>query len=94
MTRVRLNADLRKTERLLRDMKDMSGAESPPKLILTNHCQICEFRQRCHEQALKDDNISLLRGLGEKEIRTSARKASSRLPSLHTHFGHGEKAND
>jgi len=72
--KVRLNADLRKTERLLRELKEMSGAESPPKLILNDHCQICAFRQRCYEQALKEDNISLLRSLGMKEIKNYARK--------------------
>ena len=73
-TRVRLNADLRKTERLLREVKEMVGAESPPRLILNDHCQVCEFRQRCHDQAVQEDNISLLRGMGEKEIKSYARK--------------------
>ncbi len=73
-TRVRLDGDLRKTERLLRELKEMVGAESPPKLILNDHCQICEFRQRCHEQAVLEDNISLLRSLGLKEIKNYARK--------------------
>jgi predicted RecB family nuclease len=73
-TRVRLNADLRKTERLLREVKEIGSAESPPKLILNDHCQVCEFRQRCHDQAVQEDSISLLRGMGEKEIRNYARK--------------------
>jgi predicted RecB family nuclease len=73
-TRVRLNGDLRKTERLLREVKEMVNAESPPKLILNDHCQVCEFRQRCHEQAVQEDNISLLRGMGEKEIKKYNRK--------------------
>lgn len=73
-TRLRLNADLRKTERLLRDFKELCSAESPPKLMLNDHCQVCEFRQRCHEQALKEDNISLLRSLGVKEVKNYARK--------------------
>ena len=47
----------------------MVGAESPPRLILNDHCQVCEFRQRCHDQAVQEDNISLLRGMGEKEIK-------------------------
>jgi predicted RecB family nuclease len=71
-TRVRLNGDLRKTERLLRDVKEM--VESPPKLILNDHCHVCEFRQQCHEQAVQEDHISLLRGMGEKEIKKYARK--------------------
>ena len=76
-TKVRLNGDLRKTERLLREVKEMVNAQSPPKLILNDHCQICEFRQRCHEQAVQEDNISLLRGISEKEIKKYARKGSS-----------------
>ena len=73
-TRVRLNGDLRKTERLLREVKEMVNAQSPPKLMLNDHCQVCEFRQRCHDQAVQEDNISLLRGMGEKEIKRYARK--------------------
>jgi predicted RecB family nuclease len=73
-TRVRLNADLRRTERLLREVKDMVGAESLPRLILNDHCQVCEFRQRCHEQAVQEDNVSLLRGMGDKEIKRYARR--------------------
>jgi predicted RecB family nuclease len=73
-TRVRLNADLRKTERLLRDLKEMCSAESPPKFILNDHCGVCEFRQRCHEKALQEDHISLLRGISEKEIRSHEKR--------------------
>jgi len=71
---VRLNGDLRKTERLLREVKEVVNAQSPPKLMLNDHCQVCEFRQRCHDQAVQEDNISLLRGMGEKEIKRYARK--------------------
>jgi predicted RecB family nuclease len=73
-TRIRLNADLRRTERLLREVKETIGAEPPPRLILNDHCHVCEFRQRCHDQAMQEDNISLLRGVGEKEIKNYARK--------------------
>jgi predicted RecB family nuclease len=74
ITKLRLNGDLRRTERLLRDVKEMLGAESPPKLILNDHCQVCEFRQRCRNQAVQEDSISLLRGVSEKEIKNYARK--------------------
>ena len=73
-TKVRLNGDMRKTERVLREVKEMVIAQSPPKLMLNDHCQVCEFRQRCHEEAVRADNISLLRGMGEKEIKKYARK--------------------
>jgi predicted RecB family nuclease len=73
-TRVRLNSDLRKTERLLREVKELASAESPPRLILNDHCQVCEFRQRCHDQAVQEDNLTLLRGMGEKEIKAYKQK--------------------
>src|SRR4051795_3698186 len=73
-TRIRLNADLRRTERLLREVKEMVVTESPARLILNDHCQVCEFRQRCHDQAVQEDNLSLLRGMGEKELKAYSRK--------------------
>jgi predicted RecB family nuclease len=59
-TRVRLSPDPRKTERLLEDIRHMENPESPPKLVLNDHCQVCEFRQRCYDQAVQEDNLSLL----------------------------------
>jgi predicted RecB family nuclease len=65
---------LRRTERILRDVKEMVAAESPPRLILNDHCQVCEFRQQCHEQAVREDSISLLRGIAVNEVKRFARK--------------------
>jgi len=73
-TRVRLSPDLRRAERLLSEVREMAAPSSPPRLILNDHCQVCEFRQRCLEQAVQEDNISLLRGMREKEVRRYARK--------------------
>jgi predicted RecB family nuclease len=56
---------------ILRQMRD---EDTEPPLILNDHCPACEFRDRCHAQALRDDNLSLLRGIGAKEIRKLARK--------------------
>jgi len=38
-------------------------------LVLNTHCIICEYFGRCRTQALEDDNLSLLRGLGIKDIK-------------------------
>jgi predicted RecB family nuclease len=73
-TRVHLNADLRKAEHLLDELKEQCDSASLPKLILNAHCHACEFRQRCHTQAVQEDNLSLLRGMGEKEIKRCNRK--------------------
>jgi len=81
-TRVRLDGDLRKTERLLREVREMLSSGSPPRLLLNDHCQVCEFRQRCHEQAQREDNLSLIRGLSEKEITSYARKGILTITQL------------
>jgi predicted RecB family nuclease len=73
-TKVRLSPAIRTTERALREIKEIGKAESPPTLILNDHCQICEFRQRCHDQAVQEDSISLLRGISENEVKRFGRK--------------------
>jgi predicted RecB family nuclease len=73
-SRVRLNPDPRKADRLLGELRQMPPAGSPPRMVLNDHCHVCEFRQRCHAQALQEDNISLLRGMKEKEVKGYARK--------------------
>jgi predicted RecB family nuclease len=79
--KVRLGTDPRQAERLLQEVQRLNPSE-PPRLVLNDHCQICEFRQRCHEQAVREDNLSLLRGLGEKEVRGYARKGILTLTQL------------
>ena len=72
---VRLNLDLRTTERLVRGLKDLTTSSEPlPPLLLNDHCQICGFRQRRHAQAVQEDNLSLIRGLREKEVQKYAKK--------------------
>jgi uncharacterized protein YprB with RNaseH-like and TPR domain len=71
---VRLNRDVRKAEQILRELTEMLGTGVAPRLILNDHCQVCEFRQRCHQQAVQEDNLSLLRGLSEKQVKGFARK--------------------
>jgi predicted RecB family nuclease len=73
-TKVRLPDDCHRTERVLHELTELAGAESKPKLLLNDHCQVCEFRQSCHVQAIQEDNLSLLLGMGEKEIKAYNRK--------------------
>lgn len=83
-TTVRIGPDLRKAKRTLLELRKLCDADAAPKLILNDHCPICEFRQRCRGQALQEDNLSLLRGLSEKEVwgcGATAGRAYSPLPS-------------
>jgi predicted RecB family nuclease len=80
--RVELNPDHRRAERVLRDLREMAGTASSPRLLLNEHCQVCEFRERCHAQAVQEDNISLLRGMREQEVKRLARKGIFTLTQL------------
>jgi predicted RecB family nuclease len=80
-TKVPLSPDTRMAERLLRDLKQVEDAV-PPRLVLNDHCQVCEFRGRCRQQAIREDNLSLLRGLGEKELSSYFRKGIFTLTQL------------
>ena len=73
-TRVKINPDVRSVERLVRELMELGRTESTPQLRLNDHCQICEFQERCHQKAIRDDNISLLRGIGEKELTRFSKK--------------------
>ena len=46
--KLRLSADPRTADRLLREVEQARDAD-PPRLILNDHCQACEFRRRCRE---------------------------------------------
>lgn len=69
-------------KRIVEEVKALASAGSPPRLILNDHCQVCEFRQRCHAQAVKEDNLSLLRSIGEKEAKAYARKGIFTITQL------------
>jgi predicted RecB family nuclease len=42
-------------------------SESPPDLILNRHCAECEYHNRCRQQAIEKDDLSLLAGMTGKE---------------------------
>lgn len=82
-TRVHLNPNLREGERFLPEVNKMQGAAQEPKLILNDHCQICEFRQRCHTEAVQKDNLSPLAAAGWRLL--ASRHAGQ--PQPHVHLG-------
>ncbi len=73
-TTVRLGKQLSDASRAISDVQQVIESDEPPPVFLNAHCSICEFQQRCREQAEKEDNISLLRGLAEKQVRAYSRK--------------------
>ncbi|MBI5321859.1 TM0106 family RecB-like putative nuclease [Bradyrhizobium sp.] len=81
-TSIRFGSTLTKAESLLRDAERLLRAEAPPKLVLNDHCRICAFRDRCRDQAVREDNLSLLRGIGDKAIKRYARRGILTLTQL------------
>jgi predicted RecB family nuclease len=81
--KVRLDAKLyHQAEQVLDELKRLQQGGESPRLALNEHCQQCEFRQRCHEQAVREDNLSLLRGISEKEVKGLTRKGIFTLTQL------------
>ena len=62
-----------KVKRILEQIK-LLAANPAPRLMLNRHCQICEFKNSCEQQAIEKDNLSLLRGISAKEVETQSKK--------------------
>jgi predicted RecB family nuclease len=73
-SKIRLRANQHDPERLLESLLQIRADEAAPPLVLNNHCPACEFRHRCRSQATDADNLSLVRGIGPKDIKSYARK--------------------
>jgi predicted RecB family nuclease len=82
LSRVRLSTDLSGAKSLIGELSRLQRGDVQPHLVLNDHCPTCEFSTKCHEQALREDNLSLLRGLGQKAITAYARKGILTLTQL------------
>jgi predicted RecB family nuclease len=80
--RVKFSAGLKTAKQLLDAVRQVQRGEVQPRLLINEHCPRCEFSARCREQAVREDNISLLRGLGEKAIAAYSRKGILTLTQL------------
>jgi predicted RecB family nuclease len=50
------------------EIRALRQPAEPPPLRLNKHCPECEFRKQCRAAAVAKDDLSLLRGLSEKEV--------------------------
>jgi predicted RecB family nuclease len=67
-TTIRFADGLKIARRIMSEIRGLQQSLAPPMLVLNDHCQVCEFRGRCHAQAIKEDNLSLLRGVDEGQV--------------------------
>jgi predicted RecB family nuclease len=87
LAKVHLDAKLyRHAEEILDELKRLQAGAELLRLTLNGHCQQCEFRQRCRTQAEEADDISLLAGMGDKQLRRFYRKGISTLTQLSCTF--------
>jgi hypothetical protein len=55
-------------QRILGDLRTLIANRSEPKMVLNRHCTVCEFRNRCRQQAEQRDDLSLLQGLTSADV--------------------------
>ena len=67
-TRVKLDTLIPKANDILKNIIELKNSNTPPKLCLNKHCQVCEFRKECYAIAVEKDHLSLLEGLKTKDI--------------------------
>jgi predicted RecB family nuclease len=79
--KVKLSGVADRARRLLRELRETRVGPAP-RLALNDHCQACEFRQRCHAEAVAKDDLSLLRGVSKPEAKAYARKGILTLTQL------------
>jgi predicted RecB family nuclease len=85
--KVRLDSKLyRQAEQIIGELERLRDGGEPPRLTLNAHCHVCEFRQGCRTKAVEEDDISLLGGVGEKELQRYHRKGIFTLTQLSCTF--------
>lgn len=66
--KVPLTEQIGVTQKLIAELRE-SLKGSSFKLVLNSHCRVCEFRNSCRAKAVEKDDLSLLTGLSEKDIK-------------------------
>lgn len=84
--RIKLGIEAQRARQILREVREAQATSTPPRLLLNPHCQVCEFRKHCHAKATANDDLSQLRGVGEKEIAKYARRGIFSVTQLSCTF--------
>jgi len=69
--KIKLETFYKEVGQILRKLETWSSSQElePTPVILNKHCPICPFQNKCKAKAKEQDHLSLLGGIGEKEIR-------------------------
>jgi predicted RecB family nuclease len=66
--RVKLEPLMGEVKKLMSSIQASLIGSHIPRVSLNGHCNLCEFRDACRKLAVEADDLSLLRGLSQKEI--------------------------
>lgn len=86
--RVKLDEWIASARDIIEEIGKIKPETDLPRLVLTNNCKACEFLDNCRSQAQTKDDLSLLRGLSEKDIS----KLNNRGIFTITHYAHTFRA--
>jgi len=93
--KVKLARALEKADRALEEIRALAERPSqPPLLRLNTHCPTCVFRTNCRATAIEKDDLSLLRGIKEKEIVKLRNKGIFTVTQLSYTFRPRKKSSD
>jgi predicted RecB family nuclease len=67
---------------VLREMAATLKAAQPPSIQLNPHCPICRYRMRCRQNAIDEDNLSLVSSIPPKERRKLEAKGIKTITQL------------
>ena len=107
-TTVALDKYARSVRQTLASLAGFLNNDSPPALLLTRQCRYCQFERHCRQQAVSEDNLTLLERLNEKDVirynqkgiftltqlsyTFRPRKRSKRVKTHHPPFNHALQA--
>jgi len=82
LTTINLVKYSEKGNSLFKEIEEIPTNDENIQIILNNHCQICEFQEECRKIKLEKDDISLLNGISQTEIKSLNKKGVFTITQL------------
>jgi predicted RecB family nuclease len=72
--RVKIDKQIQQVHKIIQEIQKQQNFEAPTWIILNSHCNMCEFQVFCKDKAIEQDSLSLLSGIGSRELRQQNKK--------------------
>lgn len=82
VVRVKLDSLMEEVRKMLAVIRAVRAEQNPPRVTLNGHCVTCEFRDACRREAEAADDISLLRGMSDKELENHRKRGITTVTQL------------